>query len=85
MCQVDLHPWVLVSSNYDARSIPIKEENVGVCGRLLEEVMLDGEVEVRVVGIGDVDLTFVDRINDGFGEVLPFYAGDACISNWPKK
>jgi hypothetical protein len=42
--EIDLYPRVLVASNDDTRAVGIEEENCGICGRFLEEVVLDGEV-----------------------------------------
>jgi hypothetical protein len=42
--EVDLYPRVLVASNDDARAVGIEEENRGIRGRFLKEVVLDGEV-----------------------------------------
>jgi hypothetical protein len=42
--KIDLCPRVLVASNDDARAVGIEEENRGICGSFLKEVVLDGEV-----------------------------------------
>jgi hypothetical protein len=39
--QIDLNPWVLIPPNHYARPIRVEEEDSGVCGRFLEQIMLD--------------------------------------------
>lgn len=52
--EVDFQPRVLVAADDDAGAILIEEENRRVWGRGLEQVVFDREIEVWVVGGGDV-------------------------------
>jgi len=53
---VGFKPWVLVAADDDAGGVAVEEE--GACGGWegCEEVVLEGEVEVRVVRVRNVDL-----------------------------
>lgn len=42
--EIDFHPGILVAPNDDAGAIGVEEEDRRVCGRLLQEVVFDGEV-----------------------------------------
>lgn len=57
--EVCLDPRVLVAAKDDAGCVGVEEENGGVGGRGLQQMVFDGEVEEGVAGAGEVDLNFV--------------------------
>lgn len=65
--EVGLDPRVLVAPKDDAGRVGVEHEYGGVGGRVLQEVMLDGEVEQRIAGAGEVDLRLVGGIDGGVG------------------
>lgn len=64
--EVHLDPGVLVAADDDARPVCVQEQDDGVGGRLQEQEVLDGQVQVRVCGPRDVHLDFVGGVGDGF-------------------
>jgi hypothetical protein len=60
---VHLHPGVLVAADDDAGAVGVEEKDGRVRVGALQEVVLDGKVQVGVGGGGTVDL-------DGLGKVL---------------
>jgi len=46
--EVGFQPWVLVSADHDARPVGVQEEEFGSWRCFFEEVVLDGQIQVRV-------------------------------------
>ena len=63
----DLEPGVLVAADDDAGPVGVEEQHDRVRVRLLQEVVLKGQVEVGVMAARDVDLDPVGRVRDGLG------------------
>lgn len=66
--EVHFHPRVLIPPDDDAWPVTVEEENGGVRRCLLQKVVLDGQVDVRVQRAGDVDLTCGSCFRDELGE-----------------
>lgn len=60
--QVDLGPWVLIAPYDNTRPIHVEEEDRAISRTLPQNVVFDGEVEVRVVAAGNVALELVGRV-----------------------
>ena len=64
---IDFHPRVLVAPNYYRRLICIQEKDRRIGRRFREEMVLNGEIQIRVSRSGKVDLglCFWDFMQDG--------------------
>jgi hypothetical protein len=60
--QIDLRPRVLVAANDYARPVHVKEQDGAIWRRLSQYVVLDGEVQIRVVACRDIALQLVLRV-----------------------
>lgn len=62
----------MVSPEDDTGGIGVKKENCGLGRRLAEKVVLDGEIEVGILGAGDVDLGGGVRISSCASKISIF-------------
>lgn len=66
--EIDFCPRVLVAADDHTWPIHVKEQNGTVWRRLAENVVLNGEIQVRVVAAGRVALQLVGRVRELVGK-----------------
>ncbi len=62
--QIDLIPGVLIAADNNAGAIDVEEENGTVCRALSQNVVLDGEIEKRIMAARRVALQLVRRVDE---------------------